>query len=98
MPTKEPNSIESESVRPETLETWPAEDCMLSGSVMTVMKTLVRTMADIGTTTAKNPASKPFLQAGATFSSGLEALNTYYAGALNVVQEEASGPPGRVFT
>jgi len=52
---------------------------MLSGSVMTVMKTLVRTMADIGTTTAKNPASKPFLQAGATFSSGLEALNTYYA-------------------
>jgi hypothetical protein len=98
MPTKETNSIESESVRAETLETWPAEGGMISGSVTTVMKTLVRTMADIGTTTAKNPASKPFLEAGATFSSGLEALNTYYAGTLNAVQEEASGPPGCVFT
>ena len=59
MPTIVPDSIESERVRVEPLEIWPAEDCMLSGSVMTVMKTLVRTMADIGTTTAKNPASKP---------------------------------------
>ena len=82
MPTIEPNSIESESVRVEPLEIWPAEDCMLSGSVMTVVKTLVRTMADIGTTTAKNPASMPFLEAGATFSSGLEAHNTCYAGWL----------------
>jgi len=43
-------------------------------------ETVVRTMADIGTTTAKNPASMPFLEADATFDSGLEAHNTYYAG------------------
>jgi hypothetical protein len=55
---------------------------MFSGSVMIVMKTVVRTMKVIGTTTAKNPASMPFLEAGATFSSGLEAHNTCYAGWL----------------
>jgi hypothetical protein len=78
MPTKEPTLIESESVRAETLETWPAEGGMLSGSVMTVVKTLVRTMADIGTTTAKIRPRCSFLEAGATFSSGLEAHNIYY--------------------
>jgi hypothetical protein len=64
MPTIVPDSIESESVRAETLEIWPAEGGMFSGSVMAVVKTLVKTfvriMAVIGTTTAKNPASKPF--------------------------------------
>ena len=57
MPTIELNSIESESVRVEPLEIWPAEGGMFSGSVMIVMKTVVRTMKVIGTTTAKNPAS-----------------------------------------
>jgi hypothetical protein len=60
MPTIEPNSIESESVRAETLEIWPAEGGMLSGSVMIVVKTVARIMADIGTTAVKKPASMPF--------------------------------------
>jgi len=80
MPTIEPNSIESESVRAETLHPWPAETCF--HCVVIVMKTVVRTVDVIGTTTAKNPSSMPFLEAGVTFSSGLEALNRYYVGWL----------------
>jgi len=80
MPTIEPNSIESESVRAQALHPWPAETCF--HYVVIVMKTVVRTVQVIGTTTAKNPSSMPFLEAGVTFSSGLEALNRYYVGWL----------------